>query len=116
MPRSARDISNRLNEITFNSALLKELRALTTARDAGRYTDLRLHRVHGDDHLSDFSPSSKLNVEWAYLQHLFENGRTQATRFLDRHAGDIGQRDSYDPSDMLSDIIEGDIPRKKATS
>lgn len=116
VPRSARDISNRLNEITFNSALLKELRALTTARDTGRYADLRLHRVHGDDHLSEFAPSSKLNVEWAYLQHLFESGRRQAARFLDRHADDIGQRDSYDPSDMLADLIEGEVPRKTAAA
>ncbi|SHH34017.1 patatin-like phospholipase family protein [Marivita hallyeonensis] len=116
VPRSARDIANRLNEITFNSALLKELRALTNARAAGQYSSLRLHRVHGDDHLSEFAPSSKLNVEWAYLQHLFDSGHRQAARFLDRHADNIGQRDTYDPGDMLRDIIEGDVPGKTAAA
>lgn len=116
VPRSARDITNRLNEITFNSALLKELRVLTTAREAGRFSDLRLHRVHGDDHLADYAPSSKLNVEWAYLRHLFDQGRQQGGRFLDRHGPDIGKRDSFDPSPMLDDLIAGQVDRKAAAA
>ncbi|MFQ6547685.1 patatin-like phospholipase family protein [Aestuariibius sp. 2305UL40-4] len=108
VPTTSRDINNRLNEITFNSALLKELRAAMMARRAmPDVPDIRLHRVHADDELAQFSPSSKLNVEWAYLSHLHDRGLAHGEAFLRRHGADIGQRATFDPSPMLEGIMDG---------
>lgn len=110
LPTTARDITNRLNEITFNSSLLKELR-LARMRQVVRPEagEVRLHRVHADAELTQFSPSSKLNVEWAYLKHLFERGRAHADRFMTRHGSDIGKRTSFDLSSVLEQLMDGPI-------
>src|SRR5579862_763937 len=71
MPRSASEILNRLNEISFNSPLLKELRMMALMRevaDAGkgegaRWAEMRTHRIV-TDMLGEFGASSKLNAEW----------------------------------------------------
>jgi len=116
LPTTARDITNRLNEITFNSSLLKELRLARMRQivrpEAG---EVRLHRVHADAELTQFSPSSKLNVEWAYLRHLFERGRSHADRFLTRHGDDIGKRASFDLSSVLEQLMDGPIELMEAT-
>ncbi len=115
LPTTARDITNRLNEITFNSSLLKELRLARMRQivrpEAG---EVRLHRVHADAELTQFSPSSKLNVEWAYLRHLFERGRSHADRFLTRHGDDIGKRASFDLSSVLEKLMDGPIELMEA--
>ncbi len=104
-PKSARDIANRLNEITFNSALMKELRIAMHYRtlhpDRSR---TRLHRVLCDADLAEFSPSAKLNVEWAYLDRLFEHGRAQASDFLEERGALIGHEASFDPAGMFEDM------------
>lgn len=101
-PRTARDVANRMNEITFNSALLKELRVAMHMRDRfGMGSANRLHRVLCDDTLTDFAPSSKLNTEAAYLQHLRERGFQRATHFLDEFGSSIGVAETFDPATLF---------------
>lgn len=124
VPRSARDIINRLNEITFNASLLKELRAIMLLRDLieaeglerERYRDMRLHTIHGDDALLGLKPSSKLNAEWAYLCHLRDLGRKQADDWLQLHWDDLGERSSFDLNWLLEDSIKpvGSLKEKRA--
>lgn len=104
LPRNGRDIVNRLNEITFNSALLKELRVVAYQISQG--AQIRLHRIGADEELARFSPSAKMNVEWEYLIHLHGRGVDLAQAFLKtaRHA--IGKNSTFDPSAMLDDMIE----------
>ena len=107
IPRTARAIADRLNEITFNAALLKELRvAWTAGRMPGSTADIRLHRIGEDAALTRFAASAKLNAEPAYLAHLRAEGAAQARAFLDRHAEDIGRRSSFDPTPMI-DVLMG---------
>ena len=81
-PRSARDILNRLNEISFNSATIKELRMiglLQQAADPGSgesavWASMRIHRIRNDD-MADLGYSSKLNAEWEFLTMLRDRGR-----------------------------------------
>ena len=104
LPRTAREIDNRLNEITFNSSLLRELRAIdfvTRLIDDGKlnpqeYTRARMHRIDGGNHLTPLSASSKLNVEWAFLKHLRDIGRDTATAWLDANAGQVGKASTLD--------------------
>lgn len=110
LPRSARDIINRVNEISFNSSLIKELRAIVMAQTllAEKGVGLRdrevfLHIIHTDEEIKDLDASSKLNAEWAYLEMLFERGRGWAGRWLDAHYDAIGKRSTLDLEEVLED-------------
>ena len=101
-PRTAREILNRVNEITFNSSLLKELRAIEfVARlvddgklDPADYKQVLLHRIDAVEEMAALSASSKLNAEWAFLVHLRDIGRAAASRWLERHYDRIGEGSS----------------------
>lgn len=103
VPYSAREIVNRVNEITFNSALLKELRAVRFVTrlieegklDRNEYMRVYMHRIASSD-LNPLSASSKLNAEWAFLDHLKGIGETTATAWRQRHYDDLGVRDTID--------------------
>ena len=96
-PRSAREILNRLNEITFNSTLLREMRAIEfVARlieqgklDDSIYQKVRLHRVVADE-LKPLQASSKMNAEWEFLTHLRDIGRRAAEAWAAAHYDDVG--------------------------
>ncbi|MBL8583866.1 MAG: patatin-like phospholipase family protein [Rhizobiaceae bacterium] len=109
-PRSASDILNRLNEISFNSPLLKELRMIALLRqvaDPGngegkRWAAMRPHRIMTDK-LAEFGASSKLNAEWEFLSMLKTEGRNSAAEFLLAHGDDLGKRPSADLGVMLDE-------------
>lgn len=112
IPMSAHDIQNRLNEITFNSSLLKELRAIDfVARliDEGKldprsYRRARIHVVENQRALLPLGASSKMNAEWEFLTHLRDLGRATARDWLARHFDDIGQRSTVDLREMFQGI------------
>ena len=108
-PTSSRDIMSRLNEITFNSPLMGELRAIEfVARliDQGRLTA----RAWGPANIgastctaSRSTPSAKqlnvesrLNTDYDFFEMLRTNGQRAARRFLDAHFDDIGVRGTVD--------------------
>ncbi|SEB03029.1 patatin-like phospholipase family protein [Rubrimonas cliftonensis] len=103
-PRTAQDIQNRMNEITFNSALLHELRAIdfvTRLLEAGKldpaeYKLMRMHIITSRKRMRRLDASSKLNAEWPFLRHLFDIGRDTASQWLDAHFDDLGERSSVD--------------------
>jgi len=108
-PKSARDIWNRLNEITFNDALLKELRAidfvgrLVHEKRIGppRYRKMLVHVIRADEALAPLGASSKLNAEWAFLCHLRDIGRDAASEWLERHRDALGERSTIDRRAMF---------------
>jgi NTE family protein len=110
-PRSARDILDRLNEVSFNSVLLKELRMIALlnkvahpADDEGaRWANMRIHRVASDIML-DLGYSSKLNAEWPFLVLLRDRGRNAADDFLQRHGDDLGHSSSFDLAALLDGV------------
>jgi len=103
-PRTADQISDRVNEITFNASLLAELRAADfVARlvDSGalsgpKYRRELLHRVGGDGKLASFSASSKLDVTWTLLTNLRDLGRAAAKAWLGKNFDAIGVRSTLD--------------------
>ena len=109
-PRSARDILDRVNEVSFNSVLLKELRMIALLRrvahpsegEGARWAGMRVHRIASEAML-DLGYSSKLNAEWAFLTMLREEGRKTAEAFLQAHADNLGKRSSLD----LDELLEG---------
>lgn len=118
VPRTAPDILNRLNEISFNSSLKKELRAIamfqrlfaaanvTTGADWVRqWTDVRIHRI-ATAKMVELDASSKLNAERDFLAMLRAEGRVSADRFLAEHRGDLGERSTYDIDALLDTLLE----------
>lgn len=107
-PRTARDILNRLNEISFNSPLLKELRMmalLRTAADPGHakgalWARMRIHRITSEI-MVELGVSSKMNAEWAFLCMLRDEGRRSAEAFIAAHGGDLGVRSTFDIDELL---------------
>jgi NTE family protein len=102
-PRTAREIHNRLNEIAFNSVLLKEMRTAAMLREyaAGAtgegaiYARMRVHRIASDVML-DLGYSSKLIAEWPFFCMLRDEGRRSADQFLEAHGKDLGVRSTFD--------------------
>ena len=115
-PTGAAEIQNRINEITFNSSLLHELRSIdfvTRLLDAGKldpaeYRRVNVHIVHARKRMRHLDASSKLNAEWAFLQHLFEIGRRTAEQWLEDHFDDLGKRSSVDIRQMFQGV--GSLP------
>jgi NTE family protein len=111
IPRSARDILNRLNEVSFNAVLLKELRMIALLRqvaDAGntegaRWARMRIHMIRSEM-MTDLGSSSKLNAEWAFLCMLRDEGRRAADVFLSVHGEDLGQRSTLDIDRLLQGV------------
>jgi NTE family protein len=109
-PRSASEILNRLNEISFNAPLMKELRMIALLRQAAdpgtgegkRWAEMRTHRILTDK-LAEFGASSKLNAEGPFLQMLKDEGRKAAEAFLATHGEDLGVRSSADLDVLLQE-------------
>ncbi|MEB8386635.1 patatin-like phospholipase family protein [Rhodobacteraceae bacterium KMM 6894] len=104
VPKTAQEIQNRVNEISFNSSLLKELRAIDfVARlieegklDEARYRLERIHIIENETALMKLGASSKMNTEWDFLIHLRDLGRDTAASWLDRNYADVGTRSTVD--------------------
>jgi len=108
IPTSARDIMNRINEITFNSSLLAEYRAIEfVARlidqarlprgvGPGQYRRVNAHRIVLGDGQKAYSADTKLSTDYDFFRMLHANGRHAAHRFLDEHFDDIGVRSTFD--------------------
>jgi NTE family protein len=109
-PRTANEILNRLNEISFNSPLMKELRMIALLRqvadpghgEGARWAEMRTHRIITDT-LAGFGASSKLNAEWEFVSLLKEEGRKSADAFLAAHGDDLGQRSTADLDALLAE-------------
>jgi NTE family protein len=110
LPRTARDILNRLNEVSFNAVLLKELRMIALLRqvaqpdnsESAKWADMRIHRISSDV-MVELGYSSKLNAEWEFLCMLRDEGRRAAEAFLSAHREDLGRRSTLD----LDELLEG---------
>ena len=110
-PKTARDILNRINEVSFNSVLLKELRMIALLRqvadcgdsEGALWAGMRIHRV-ASDIMVNLGYSSKLNAEWDFLCMLRDAGRRSVDSFLGAHAADLGQRSSYDLDTLLKSV------------
>ncbi|MBS7707605.1 patatin-like phospholipase family protein [Chelatococcus asaccharovorans] len=109
-PRTARDILNRLNEVSFNAVLLKELRMMALLRqkanpesgEGARWAGMRIHRITSDA-MAELGYSSKLNAEWEFLTMLHDEGRRAAEAFYRQHRDAIGKVSTLD----LDELTEG---------
>ncbi len=107
LPTSSADIMNRLNEITFNASLLKEMRAIAFVTKLieddwlkeeyrGKLKHLIMHSIRAEGVLSDLSVASKFNTDWHILLYLRDLGRDEAGKWLKQNFTSIGKRSTSD--------------------
>jgi len=112
VPTTMREILDRVDEITFNASLLKEMRSIALLKqmiadegDVGRRwrqplfayaAVLRVHRLDADADLSALGPASNLNTGWAFLQQLHDIGHRVADDWLQRNYKHLGRRSTID--------------------
>ncbi|MBA8900082.1 MULTISPECIES: patatin-like phospholipase family protein [unclassified Phyllobacterium] len=120
-PKTAREITDRIDEITFNAALLREFRSIAFVNsliDGGRlehgeYKHIRMHRIDADVALAGLAASSKINAEWAFLEYLRDLGQAAADDWLEEHFDAIGEHATLDLSDELSPEMNVGLKAKK---
>ncbi len=107
LPMDAPSIENRLNEITFNSALLKELRAISFVqklleRDMlkdehkHKYKDVLIHAVRAEDAMSKYDLSSKYDTSWAFLTKLKKQGHAAGKKWIKENLEHVGKVSTID--------------------
>jgi NTE family protein len=107
-PMSSSEIMNRINEITFNSSLIGEYRAidfvarlidqgkLPRGTGPGQYRRINIHRIVLDRFGTHFDAFSKLSTDYDFFDMLHISGKRAARRFLDEHFDDIGVKNTVD--------------------
>lgn len=104
LPCSASEILNRVNEISFNSSLMREMRAIhfvTRLIDEGYVCDgslrrMLIHSIAADDDMSAIGAASKLNSDWQFLTDLRRIGRRRADEWLAANFERIGVESTVD--------------------
>ena len=104
VPTTAPAILDRINEISFNATLMREMRAIAfvtkliedKALDPQHYKKMHIHMVEGGANMSDLSVETKLTTGQAFLDELMAIGRGAAEAWLEAHRGDLGRRSSLD--------------------
>ena len=110
-PRSAREILDRLNEVSFNATLLKELRMIALLRqvaDVGTgegalWAGMRIHLISSTT-IDELGASSKFNAEWDFLSMLRDEGRRCAESFLTAHGASIGKHSTLNLDALLEQV------------
>lgn len=109
VPKSGPDIQNRINEISFNSSLLRELRAINFVKrlissgqlSSGQMRDVLVHMIADDALMRDLSTATKLVPSVVTLQRLKAAGRAATDAFLSAHRDDLNTRGSVDLEQMF---------------
>lgn len=107
LPQTRIEIDNRVNEITFNCALMKEMRAIVYVQkliNDGWFKEefvpklkyIYVHSVRADRALSDLSLETKVESDWGFLTMLRDRGRACAAEWLERNFDDVGIRSTVD--------------------
>jgi NTE family protein len=106
-PFTSHEIMNRMQEIGFNAALIREMRAVTTINKRvaeGKMIDgkqMLIHVIEGGDIVRAFPGSSRLNNAWEFLCHLFDLGRERADQWLADHFDQLGKESTVNLEEMF---------------
>ena len=114
LPRTARDIHDRVTELSFNTTFFMELIAIAVLQmlveegelDRDRFGRFNFHCIEASSHLEKIAPSTKLNNSSAFLDFLFNLGRDTACGWLTRHGADLGQRSTIDLMKLIDRTTE----------
>lgn len=104
IPKTPQQIQNRVNEISFNSSLLRELRAISFVQrllkkgklKAGEMSRVLVHMISDDELMNSLSVATKTVPTPVVLHKLKHAGRAAADRFLQDHKDDLGRQSTVD--------------------
>ena len=104
VPTTAPEIFDRMNEISFNSSLMREMRAIAfvtrllanEAIDDTRYKRMLIHSIRDDVEMSRYGAETKLDPSWAFLTRLRDAGRNAAAAWLQGSYEAVGERTTVD--------------------
>ncbi len=104
LPTDAPSIMNRVNEISFNSSLMREMRTIAFVSEmiergqlqGRRMKRMLIHSIDNDAALEDFTVASKLAPDWRFLTELRDIGRTTAEAWLAGTWDSLGIESSID--------------------
>jgi len=106
IPRTASDIWNRLNEISFNSSLMREMRAIAFANKLvsrgalhGEIKTMLIHAIEAEAFMKDLGVASKFDANWEFLTHLRDVGYARADKWLAANFHHLGMRSTVDIHD-----------------
>jgi len=107
VPETMRDILNRINEMTFNASLVREMHGIATisrlietgALDDERYTTVRFHQIGAEAELAKYGALSKMNTERPFLQHLHDLGYATAESWIAENFERLGWDSTVDVLD-----------------
>ncbi|HRX75304.1 MAG TPA: patatin-like phospholipase family protein, partial [Hyphomonas sp.] len=116
VPKRAGEIQERVNEISFNAALIGELRAIAFVQrliDDGmlkepmlkKYRRLNVHAIRGGDDLMQESLRTKYDTSWRFLTSLRDKGRAAAEAWLAGDAKHVGTKQSN--IDLRNEFLQG---------
>jgi NTE family protein len=119
LPNTADEIVDRLNEITFNSSLIAEMRAIdfvarlikTGRLEKSEYKDMRMHLIYASEEMHKLNASSKMNADWDFFLHLKEVGRVTADKWLKREWKNLGVRSSVNIRDKFLSGVQHKKPK-----
>lgn len=104
VPNTIPEIIDRINEVSFNTALHKEIKAIllinkiiegNLLKDNARYRYVRMHSMSNNEILSSLGGANKLNFEWDFLNYLKELGRQTAGEWLEINYDHINEKATF---------------------
>jgi len=109
LPASAADVLHRITEISFNSSLMREMRAIGFATrlidnhelDADKHSRMFMHWIGNDHLMSQLGTATQFHPEWGLLCRLRDQGRETARKWLDQNFDYVGARSTVDLDDMF---------------
>jgi predicted acylesterase/phospholipase RssA len=64
------------------------------------------HLIQSQEEMRKLSVSSKLNAEWAFIEHLHDIGWRAAQQWLEAHFDDLGVRSSWDSGFVFEESLQ----------
>jgi NTE family protein len=109
LPRSAADVTHRINEISFNSSLMREMRAVAFVTklidghelDEKKYSRMLIHWLGNDEVMARLGGATQFYPDWALLRRLHAEGRETAKQWLTRNFDNIGRCSTVDLAEMF---------------
>ncbi|WP_426409745.1 patatin-like phospholipase family protein [Bradyrhizobium ganzhouense] len=109
LPTSAADVLHRITEISFNSSLMREMRAIAFATrlidsgelDATKHRRMFMHWIGNDRLMSELGTATQFHPEWGLLCQLRDAGRETAGGWLDQNFEHLGSRSTVDLAEMF---------------
>lgn len=112
-PKSAESIRNRVRELSFNSAFLREMRAIAFSREQvknkliprGRLerklARLMFHLIYDHDLLSELEYGSHFDTHFRFIGELHDRGYACADVWMEENFRHLGKRPTVDLNDIF---------------